>query len=268
MLDLVFVPLLLVYFGIVTALFTYGINFLHLTFIALRLRKREPATVIPRVWPRVAVQLPLYNEMYVARRIIDAAAALRYPGSLEIQVLDDSTDETAAIVAEAVECWQSRGVRISQVQRPDRHGFKAGALACGLERTDAEYLAIFDADFVPEPDFLERTVPVLYADAGLAFVQTRWGHTNRGHSPFTLLQSLSIDGHFACEQYSRWRAGYCFNFNGTAGVWRREALLDAGGWNGETLTEDLDLSYRAFMRGWRAAYLRDVESRQPRMKAR
>lgn len=261
MLDLIFVPVLLIYFSIVTCLFLYGANFFHLTVIALRACRVSPPALIPEVWPRVAVQLPVYNEMYVARRLIDAAARLDYPTDrLEIQVLDDSTDETVAVVEQAVEHWRAQGRDISHVRRPSRQGFKAGALAYGMELTNAEYLAVFDADFIPQPDFLRRTCPVLYADDSLAFVQTRWGHTNRGHSPLTMLQALSIDGHFAIEQYSRWRAGYCFNFNGTAGVWRREALADAGGWNWDTLTEDLDISYRAFLRGWRAAYLRDVEA--------
>jgi cellulose synthase/poly-beta-1,6-N-acetylglucosamine synthase-like glycosyltransferase len=193
--------------------------------------------------------------------LIDAAANFDYPRErLEIQVLDDSTDETRIVVDRAVEQWRARGLNIVALRRPDRAGFKAGALAFGTENTDAEYLALFDADFIPPRDFLRRICPVLYADAKLAFVQSRWGHTNRGHSLLTWLQALSIDGHFGVEQYARWRGGYFFNFNGTAGVWRREALIDAGGWHFETLTEDLDVSYRAFLRGWKAAYVRDLES--------
>jgi cellulose synthase/poly-beta-1,6-N-acetylglucosamine synthase-like glycosyltransferase len=261
MLDLVFIPLLLLYFMVLTALFTYGANFLHLTWTALRSKDAAPPSVVPEEWPRVCVQLPIYNEMYVSRRLIDATAALDYPASkLEIQVLDDSTDETSTVVASAVEQWRSQGVNISHVRRGTRRGFKAGALAYGMERTGAEYIAIFDADFIPQADFLRRTIPVLYADDGLSFVQARWGHTNRSHSLLTFLQSLSIDGHFAVEQYSRWKLGYFFNFNGTAGVWRKAAMIDAGGWHDETLTEDLDLSVRAFLGGWRAAYVRDVES--------
>ena len=261
MLDLVFMPLLLLYFAVLTALFIYGANFLHLTWTALRSKNAAPPSVVPDEWPRVCVQLPIYNEMYVSRRLIDAAARLDYPaGRLEIQVLDDSTDETAQIAAAAVQGWRRQGVNIRHIQRGTRKGFKAGALAYGMERTDAEYMAIFDADFIPRPDFLRRTVPVLYADDGLSFVQARWGHTNRSHSLLTFLQSLSIDGHFAVEQYSRWKLGYFFNFNGTAGVWRKAAMIDAGGWHDETLTEDLDLSVRAFLRGWRAAYVRDVEA--------
>jgi cellulose synthase/poly-beta-1,6-N-acetylglucosamine synthase-like glycosyltransferase len=261
MLDLIFIPLLLVYFGVLVALFAYGLNFLHLTVIALRHGKTLPASSMPAEWPKIAVQLPIFNEMYVARRLINAVASFDYPlDKLEIQVLDDSTDETQAIIDKAVAYWRSRGVNLVLLRREDRTGFKAGALANGLDQTDAEYLALFDADFVPRPDFLKKALPVLHADAGLAFVQTRWGHTNRTQSLLTFLQSLSIDGHFSIEQYSRWRSGYFFNFNGTAGIWRRQALIDAGGWTSDTLTEDLDVSYRAFMRGWRAAYLRDVES--------
>jgi cellulose synthase/poly-beta-1,6-N-acetylglucosamine synthase-like glycosyltransferase len=261
MLDLVFIPLLLVYFAVLTTLFVYGANFMHLTWTALRSKNEQPSAVVPEDWPTVCVQLPVYNEMYVARRLIDATAVLDYPRDrLEIQVLDDSTDETVSIVARVVEHWRGRGLDIKHVRRGSREGYKAGALGYGLALTGAEYVAIFDADFIPRPDFLRRTVPVLYADAGLSFVQTRWGHTNRGQSLLTFLQSLSIDGHFAVEQYSRWKLGYFFNFNGTAGVWRKTAMIDAGGWHTETLTEDLDLSVRAFMRGWRAAFVRDVES--------
>jgi cellulose synthase/poly-beta-1,6-N-acetylglucosamine synthase-like glycosyltransferase len=261
MLDLVFVPLLLVYFAVLTLLFVYGANFMHLTWVALRSKNAQPPAVIPEEWPRVCVQLPVYNEMYVARRLIDATAAMDYPRELlEIQVLDDSTDETVSVVAGAVEYWRGRGVDIEHIRRGHRDGYKAGALAHGLELTAADYVAIFDADFIPRSDFLRRTVPVLYADEGLSFVQTRWGHTNRNQSLLTFLQSLSIDGHFAVEQYSRWKLGYFFNFNGTAGVWRKAAMIDAGGWHTETLTEDLDLSVRAFLRGWRAAFVRDVES--------
>jgi cellulose synthase/poly-beta-1,6-N-acetylglucosamine synthase-like glycosyltransferase len=261
MLDAVFIPLLLLYFAVLTALFVYGANFMHLTWTALRSHNARPAARQPEEWPLVCVQLPVYNEMYVARRLIDAAAALDYPRDrFEIQVLDDSSDETVNIVRSSVEGWRRRGLNINHIRRDNREGYKAGALGYGLELTDAEYIAIFDADFIPRVDFLRRTVPVLYADDGLAFVQTRWGHTNRHQSLLTFLQSLSIDGHFAVEQYSRWKLGYFFNFNGTAGVWRKSAMLDAGGWHTETLTEDLDLSVRAFMRGWRAAFLREVES--------
>ena len=251
----------LAYVAILAALFVYGLNFLYLTLVAWRTAGLRPAVAEPATWPRVTVQLPIYNELYVARRLIDAAAALDYPpGRMEIQVLDDSTDETVGVIAESVARSQAKGVRITHVRRADRTGFKAGALAHGLGLAEGELLAIFDADFMPPHDFLRRTVPVLAADPGLAFVQARWGHTNRNFSFLTRLQALSIDGHFAVEQAARWAAGRWFNFNGTAGVWRRAALVDAGGWAHDTLTEDLDISYRAFRAGWRAAFLGSVEA--------
>ena len=201
----------------------------------------------------VTVQLPIYNEFYVAGRLIDDVARMDYPADrLEIQVLDDSTDETSDILAEVVAQWRDKGIDIIHVRRPDREGYKAGALAHGLALARGELIAIFDADFLPRPDFLRDAVPVLVADPGLAFVQARWGHVNRGSSLLTRLQAVAIDGHFGIEQAGRWARGYWFNFNGTAGVWRRQALVEAGGWQHDTLTEDLDVSYRAFLAGWRA----------------
>ena len=191
MLDLIFIPLLLVYFGILTCLFLYGANFLHLTLVALFSRRPDPPALAPDAWPHVTVQLPVYNEMYVAKRLIDATAAIDYPaGRMTIQVLDDSTDETSAIVQEATEHWRRRGIDVVHVRRSERTGFKAGALANGLRLSRDEYVAMFDADFIPTRDFLKRTIAVLNADSGLAFAQTRWGHINRGHSLLTMLQSL------------------------------------------------------------------------------
>lgn len=258
-LDLAALPAVAVYVAILLALFAYGSNFLWLTWIATRGQRLAPRARDPESWPPVTVQLPVYNEMYVAERLIDAACAFRYPGQLEVQVLDDSTDETVQIVRASVERWRDRGVDVRHVRRENRDGFKAGALAHGLGLASGDLVAIFDADFIPPADFLLRAVPVMTADDGLAFVQARWGHVNRHSSLLTLLQALSIDGHMAIEQFARWRSGQWFNFNGTAGIWRRRALVDAGGWSHDTLTEDLDLSYRAFLRGWRAAFLRDVE---------
>jgi cellulose synthase/poly-beta-1,6-N-acetylglucosamine synthase-like glycosyltransferase len=240
-------------------LFIYGINFFYLTYLAWRNRRSssDPPPLI--AWPRVTVQLPIYNELYVAQRLINAAACLDYPAHLlEIQVLDDSTDETVELVRSAVERWRTQGINIVHMHRVQRTGFKAGALAEGLAQAGGEFLAIFDADFVPPSDFLKRTLPHFQAPR-IAFIQTRWGHLNRDYSFLTFLQSLAIDAHFMVEQFARSRGGYWFNFNGTAGVWRRAAVKDAGGWKADTLTEDLDLSYRAFLRGWRALYLRDVE---------
>ena len=256
MLEVLLVPVMLAYIAILVLLFAYGCNFLYLTLVAIHARRRRPAAIIPAEWPVVTVQLPIYNEFYVARRVIEAAARLDYPRDrLEIQVLDDSTDDTVQIVADVVARLRADGIDVRHVRRADRVGFKAGALANGLEQARGELVAIFDADFVPPPNFLRRTVPVLEADPGLAFVQARWGHVNRDSSLLTKLQALSIDGHFAIEQTGRWASGRWFNFNGTAGVWRRSAIVDAGGWSHETLTEDLDISYRAFLAGWRAAYV-------------
>src|SRR5262245_43215436 len=255
------VPVLALYGSIFVVLFAYGLNFLYLTIVAIRRPHDAPVPPSPRPgdWPVVTVQLPIFNEVYVAERLIDAVAGLDYPADrLEIQVLDDSTDETAAIVAGLVGRWQRRGVDIRHLHRTDRRGYKAGALAAGMDVARGSVFAIFDADFIPPADFLRRAVPALIADPRLAFVQARWGHTNRDDSLLTSLQALSIDGHFAIEQRARAAAGHWFNFNGTAGIWRRDALADAGGWRDDTLTEDLDVSYRAWLRGWRAAYLGEL----------
>ena len=259
--DLVAAAVLFAYLTILIVLFAFGLNFVYLTIVAVRTARDRPAERVPGTWPMVTVQLPIYNELYVVGRLIDAVAKLEYPADrLEIQVLDDSTDETSLLVADLVAAWRARGVDIRHVQRHDRTGFKAGALANGLATARGEFIAIFDADFVPRPDFLVRTVPVQVADPGLAFAQARWSHTNRDFSLLTRLQALSIDGHFAVEQAGRWASGQWFNFNGTAGLWRRTALVDAGGWEHDTLTEDLDISYRAFLAGWRAAYVREVHA--------
>ena len=260
MLDALFIPALLLYLVILVALFAFGLNFLYLAAVAIRTTARQPDALEPAEpgqWPVVTVQLPIYNELYVARRLVEAVAAFDYPAErLEIQVLDDSTDETTAIVADVVRHLRQNRPELDlrHIRRPHRRGFKAGALAHGATLARGELFAIFDADFVPPPDFLRRAVAVLVADPGAAFVQARWGHTNRGFSLLTRLQALSIDGHFAVEQAGRWASGQWFNFNGTAGVWRREALEAAGGWLDDTLTEDLDLSYRSHLAGWRAAY--------------
>jgi len=259
--DVLFVPVVAIYAIVLGALFIYGINFIYLTVVALRTSDRRPPAPEPETWPVVTVQLPIYNEVYVARRLINDVASMDYPaGKLEIQVLDDSTDDTATLVADLVADWRAKGVDIAHVRRSDRDGYKAGALRHGLSLARGELIAIFDADFMPQPDFLREAVPVIVADPRLAFVQARWGHVNRGFSMLTRLQAVAIDGHFGIEQAGRWASGQFFNFNGTAGVWRRSALIDAGGWQADTLTEDLDLSYRAFLAGWRASYLRRLEA--------
>jgi hypothetical protein len=206
----------------------------------------------------VTVQLPIYNELHTVERLLTAVAALDYPRDrLEIQVLDDSTDVTRQVVADVVNRIRAQGVNMVHVTRGDRAGFKAGALAVGLTQARGELIAIFDADFMPPPDFLRRTVPH-FADPRVGCVQTRWGHLNREYSLLTRTQALGVDGHFVVEQTARNRSGLFINFNGTAGVWRRRCIDDAGGWEGDTLTEDLDLSYRAQLRGWRFVYLPQV----------
>lgn len=224
-------------------------------------RHRKDAVEIPAIadWPTVAVQLPLYNEQYVVRRLIDAVASLDYPHEkLTIQVLDDSTDETVGIVAARVAALRKTGLDIHHVRREDRSGFKAGALAYGLTLLASEFVAVLDADFVPPKDFLRRTIPHLVARPRLGMVQGRWGHLNDRDSLLTRGQALALDGHFVVEQTGRNRAGWLMNFNGSGGIWRTAAIHDAGGWTDETLTEDLDLSYRAQLKGWEFLYLPDV----------
>jgi cellulose synthase/poly-beta-1,6-N-acetylglucosamine synthase-like glycosyltransferase len=211
-------------------------------------------------WPPVTVQLPIYNEKNVAERAIRAAAAMDYPRDrIEIQVLDDSTDDTREIVDRLAEELARQGADIRVVRRPDRSGYKAGALGHGTALARGEFTAVFDADFVPAPDFLRRTVPPFLADPKIAFVQTRWGHLNRRENVLTVCLSLGIDGHFIVEQPARAKSGLFMNFNGTAGVWRKRAIEDAGGWSGRTLTEDLDLSYRVQLAGWRPCYVEEVD---------
>lgn len=255
-------PVLAVYLLLMFLLLAYVLNYLYLAFMGIKYRRRpgSPLPTPPMVWPRVTVQLPIYNELYVAARLVEAAAALEYPRELlEIQVLDDSTDETIELVAAAVARQAARGIDIVHLRRNERRGFKAGALADGLAVAKGEFVAIFDADFVPASDFLLRMMPHFDAQ-DVAFVQARWGHLNRDYSVLTRLQSLSLDAHFALDQRARSGAGHFFNFNGTAGVWRKTAIIDAGGWQADTLTEDLDLSYRAFLHGWTARYAGEVEA--------
>ncbi|GFE62636.1 glycosyltransferase [Geobacter sp. AOG2] len=204
--------------------------------------------------PTVTVQLPLYNERFVAERLLDAAAGLDWPRErLEIQVLDDSDDDTSRLVDERAAWWRRQGIAISVVRRSGRGGYKAGALAHGLATARGEFIAVFDADFMPAPDFLHATIP-WFTDFGVGMVQTRWGFCNADHSWFTGIQSLLLGPHFSIEHRVRYQQGLFFNFNGTAGVWRRSAIVSAGGWQSDTVTEDLDLSYRAQLAGWRFVY--------------
>src|SRR5687768_10118185 len=246
--------LLALYYLVLSALAVYSVHRFYL--VRLRRRTPEPARITAAVYPPLTVQLPMYNEPNVAERLLDAVAALRYPGELDIQVLDDSTDETTQIVAAKIAAM--RGIRIEHVRRGSRDGFKAGALAEGMRRSAAELFAVFDADFVPPPDVLLKMVPY-FADRRVGMVQARWTHINRDASMLTRVQALFLDAHFAVESAARNFGRRFFNFNGTAGVWRRAAIEEAGGWSSSTLTEDLDLSYRAQLAGWEFVFLPDVE---------
>jgi len=213
----------------------------------------------PSEWPQVTIQLPLYNEAFVVGRLIDAVCAMNYPPEkMLIQVLDDSTDDTAQIAADIVQRKKQNGFRIEHIQRTDRTGYKAGALSFGLTTSTSPFVAIFDADFLPPADFLKRSLPFLISDEKLCTVQGRWGHLNEQYSLLTKLQAFALDAHFTVEQAGRQEAQHFLNFNGTAGVWRTAAITDAGGWQHDTLTEDLDLSYRAQLKGWRIRYVKDL----------
>jgi cellulose synthase/poly-beta-1,6-N-acetylglucosamine synthase-like glycosyltransferase len=240
----------------------FGANALLLA--GLHLRRAQDRTIQvpePETWPVVTVQLPIYNELYVVERLIDAVARLQYPREqLQVQVLDDSTDETTRRAWARVVHYRQQGLNIEFVHRRDRQGFKAGALARGLQTARGEFVAIFDADFVPPSNFLKRTIPHLVTRERLAFVQTRWGYLNADYSALTRAQTIALDGHFVTEHLGRNRNGLLMNFNGTAGVWRRAAIDAAGGWQSDTLTEDVDLSFRAQLAGWQALYLPEVES--------
>jgi len=255
-------PIAYLVLGATAAVFSFLIPFAsHRSYLLLL--SRRPRREIRYPWaedrlPRVTVQLPMYNESAVAARVIDAAASLDYPAELlEIQVLDDSDDITVRIVDDRITWWQGRGVRIERLGREVRTGFKAGALAAGTAQARGDFLFILDADFVPGPDTLRRLLSPMQ-DPEVGMVQASWGHLNRETNWLTESQSFLLDGHFLYEQGGRYRGGRFFNFNGTAGLWRRSCMEEAGGWRADTLTEDLDLSYRAQMAGWRFAYLDDV----------
>jgi cellulose synthase/poly-beta-1,6-N-acetylglucosamine synthase-like glycosyltransferase len=254
-----------VLFGYFFVLIILGLYGWHRFFLVREYTKHKDraAGPVPHVaddqWPMVTVQLPFYNEMYVVERLIDAIADFDYPkDKLEIQILDDSTDETEQIAELAARRLESKGYIVSYLHRTDRTGYKAGALEKGLEVAKGQFISIFDADFVPNPDFLKKTVPYFLENEKLALVQARWGHINADYSLLTRVQAIMLDGHFILEHGGRNRAGCFFNFNGTAGVWRREAIPDAGGWQHDTLTEDLDLSYRAQLRGWKFLFVPQV----------
>jgi cellulose synthase/poly-beta-1,6-N-acetylglucosamine synthase-like glycosyltransferase len=252
--------IMLPYFLVMTILAMYGIHRYQLVYNFYKNRRNVPGPP-PDVasWPKVTVQLPIYNERYVIERLVDAVAQFDYPHELiDIQVLDDSTDLTQEVARDRVGRYQSLGVPITYLHRDNRQGFKAGALQEGLKSAAGELVAIFDADFIPPADFLRRTVPY-FSHPNIGMVQTRWSYINRNHSKLTEVEAILLDGHFAIEHSSRFRSGLFFNFNGTAGIWRRSAIEDAGGWQHDTLTEDTDLSYRAQLRGWRFLYLPEIE---------
>ncbi len=254
--------LMWVYFGILILLSVYGVYRYRLVYLFLRYRKHTPkpkAIFAPDRLPRVTVQLPLFNEMYVAERLIDSVVKLEYPRELlEIQVLDDSTDDTVEIASRVVKKYFDQGFDISYHHRADRTGFKAGALEAGLKKSSGELILIFDADFAPRPDCIRRLIDY-FTDERVGMVQMRWSHINADYSLLTKVQSIMLDGHFVIEQTARNRAGGFFNFNGTAGMWRREAIEWSGGWQHDTLAEDTDLSYRAQLMGWRFVYLMDED---------
>ncbi|MFN2458097.1 MAG: cellulose synthase family protein [Chitinophagaceae bacterium] len=230
----------------------------HLIFHYLRSFGKEKQKVVQTNFtPFVTIQLPVYNELHVVERLLDAVAAIDYPeDKIEIQVLDDSSDETSDIIAHKVSMIQQQNISIHHIQRKNREGYKAGALKHGLSLARGEFIAVFDADFLPSKDFLKRTIPY-FLQPNVGVVQTKWGHINKESSLLARLQAIALDGHFSVEQLGRNAGGYFINFNGTAGVWRKEAILDAGNWQADTLTEDFDLSYRAQMKGWQFKYLED-----------
>ncbi len=256
-LDLVIIT---AYFAILFFLAIYGAYRLRIVYQFWRYARKQPSPAghfDESDLPAITVQLPLFNEMYVAERIIDACAALDYPADLlEIQVLDDSTDETTEVVAARVAYHRERGVNVTHIHRTDRTGYKAGALENGLKVAQGTLVAVFDADFVPRPDCLRRMVDY-FTNPGIGMVQMRWSHINRDYSLLTKVQALMLDGHFVVEQAARNRSGAFFNFNGTAGMWRRDAIDWSGGWQHDTLTEDTDLSFRAQLCGWQFVYLLD-----------
>src|SRR5688500_682720 len=249
------------YFLTLVILAVFGLHRYIMVFLYFRHRDRRAVPLpLPAKLPRVTVQLPLYNEMYVVDRLLESVARIQYPRELlEVQVLDDSNDETVEIAKAAVDRHRENGLDIVYIHRDDRSGYKAGALGAGLEVAKGEFILIFDADFVAPPDILEKAIGQ-FSDPKVGMVQVRWGHLNRDYSLLTQVQSILLDGHFILEHGGRNRAGRFFNFNGTAGIWRREAIVDGGGWQHDTLTEDLDLSYRTQMKGWRFVFLQDVIS--------
>ena len=246
-------------------IFMYSIAQLNLLFNYLSAQKKEDTCVKfdftkPSEIPFITIQLPVYNELYVMERLLNNIVLLNYPkDKLEIQVLDDSTDESVISTAKQIEVLKNRGINIKHIKRTNRKGFKAGALKEGLEIAKGEFIVIFDADFLPKENWLYETVPY-FKNPEIGVVQTRWGHINRNYSTLTKIQAFALDAHFTLEQVGRNSKGHFINFNGTAGIWRKECIYDAGNWEGDTLTEDLDLSYRAQLKKWKFKYLENVET--------
>lgn len=257
MLQFIGFAVLLGHYSLLFLLCIYGAHRLQLTWVAWRSRSTQAAKPLDNL-PVITVQLPVFNERFVVERLIDAVAALDYPRErLQIQVLDDSTDDTTVLAAARVAHHRAAGIWIEHLHRTDRTGFKAGALGAGLVHAKGEFIAIFDADFVPVPEALKEAIHAFSApDVGM--VQLRWLHLNRHYNTLTEVQAVMLDAHFAIDQVARARTGLYFNFNGTAGLWRKQAIHDAGGWQWDTITEDLDLSYRAQMKGWRFVYLHNI----------
>ena len=250
---------LLVYFVTLALLVVYGLHRYQLTWLYRKHKRDAPpaGNLLPDL-PVVTVQLPLFNERYVAPRLLESIRRLDYPRDrLEVQVLDDSTDDTPHTLEPVIARMRAEGFDIHHLRRTDRHGYKAGALTAGLAQARGEFIAIFDADFVPKPDFLRQLLPYFH-DAKVGMAQARWGYLNDDYSLLTKLQSIYLDAHFIIEHLARNRSGRFFNFNGTAGVWRRSCLVSAGGWQSDTLTEDLDISYRAQLRGWKFVFAPEV----------
>jgi len=253
--------ILLVYISCLLLIFVYSLTQLNMLRYFLKYKnKKKTIPAFPKTLPKVTVQLPIFNEYYVVERLLRCITALDYPKELlQIQVLDDSTDETLELTGRLVKAYQKKGVPIELVTRERRTGFKAGALKHGLQFATGEFIALFDADFIPPSDWLYKTIPY-FCDTKIGVVQTRWGHLNRSHSLLTEVQAFALDAHFVLEQIGRNQQNHFINFNGTAGIWRKICILDAGNWEGDTLTEDLDLSYRAQLKHWKFQYLDEVVS--------
>ncbi len=253
------VAVITLYLMVLTILGIYGFHRAHLVYLFWRHRGNitTPPNEFPEL-PLVTIQLPMFNELYVAERLLDSIAALDYPqDKLELQVLDDSIDETVDIVKKKVAELKERGFDIVHIHRTDRTGFKAGALEQGMKIAKGAFLMVFDADFVPTPSIVKKLIHH-FTDPKVAMVQARWDHLNRDYSMLTRAQALMLDGHFVIEHIARNRSGRFFNFNGTAGIWRKTAIIDAGGWQHDTITEDMDLSFRAQIRGWKFIYVPDA----------